>query len=72
MKYLPLFYLLINYTTEKKIQELKKHNNSIAFPTKEGKLVINFDELINRCQLEIKDLPKKEAITVKNQLEKWK
>ena len=71
MIYLPLFYLLRGSVTEEKMQEFKTNNNSITFPTKEGDILINFNELVKRSIKEIKQLPKKDRAVVKKTLEKW-
>ena len=71
MTYLPLFYLLRSSVSEEKMQEFKTNNNSITFPTKEGDILINFDELVKRSIKEIKELPLKDREVVLKTLEKW-
>lgn len=72
MTYLPLFYLLRSSVTEEKMQEFRTNNNSITFPTKEGDILINFNELVNRSIKEIKQLPKQDREVARKTLDKWK
>lgn len=69
--YLAFFYLLKNSVSEEKMLKFKKENNSITFPTKEGKIHINFSELINKSFEELKLFTPEEKLVIKKELNKW-